>query len=346
MIYEPDENFRLFAGNLKAAIQRYATDEDEELLVVQKRQFDSLTSFESAFRKELIRSDFGHEAYSAFIRRICDENGNILTSRPYFRERQPVCIGPISQALQKRSPAALYQYHFNYNFVAFVMGLKKWPAKSKLAKLAKKIAAMRQEIVEMNSALAISEAKKFWGKTAGRSKDTRFSYMDFIQVAIDGLISAVDKFVVPQGEAPESIRVWRAVAIGRMRGNFIETYSETTLHFYPQDKRKIYRATKHLWEFTDGVDYERLAVIVNSSGDGPRTTANELISLMAASARVSSATPAGQEDGMLERFEAARESQPDVQFEQAEAIHSMHEAIKALSIMEQKILKLKGVVQS
>jgi hypothetical protein len=110
--------------------------------------------------------------------------------------------------------------------------------------------------------LAIAQAKQFWHKAPSATKDTRFSFMDFVQIAADGLMSAVDKFVLPGGlEAnPALIRVWRAVAIGRMKGNFIEMFSETTIHFFPQDKRKLYRANKHLKEFSGQIDFERLAV--------------------------------------------------------------------------------------
>lgn len=231
-----DDNFQRFADTLERTIASYKQEDltADQLLVKQCQQFQELVRLELAFRDILYKWEHGPTIYRQFITFICIENGNILTSRPFFRERQEICIGPISKALKLEQADELAKYHFNYNLVAFVMAdIQKKRYKDfahrtilDLKMYAKAIARLRKEIVELNMPLAIAQAKQFWHKAPSATKDTRFSFMDFVQIAADGLMSAVDKFVLPKGldKNPALIRVWRAVAIGRMKGNFIEMF--------------------------------------------------------------------------------------------------------------------------
>jgi RNA polymerase sigma factor (sigma-70 family) len=268
---------------------------------------------------------------------ICDERRNILAARPYFRERQPVFTKSISKALKSRDEKALQKFHFNYTFVTFVLRARKWPKGSQIVKLSKEIAAIRQEIVEMNMPLAISRASIFWRKTP----KAQLSYMDLVQIACEGLMSAVDKFCLPFS------RVFRAVAIGRMLGNFIEQYSETLVHFYPGDKRKIYRANKMLKHFPDGVDFDQLAAAVNKEADtGQTTTPAEIADLLAAASCVSTDSSAPndpEESEVLDTYVADVSAQPDYQYEQYQMRQVLSAALEQLTPMERKLLKMKGI---
>jgi len=207
----------------------------------------------------------------------------------------------------------------------------------KIRELAEQIKQIRTEIVEMNMPLAISRARIFWSRTP----KSHLSLMDLIQIASEGLMSGIDKFV------PPFTRVFRAVAIGRMTGNFIEEYSETPIHFYPCDKRKIYRANKLIHKHSEGVDFERLATEVNVGVDASHTTnSSEIASLMAAASVVSADSTISTDPDAPEpisRFAAPESSRPDVQVEEKDAYLSLAQAIGKLSIFEQKLLKLKGV---
>jgi hypothetical protein len=351
-----DDNFRQFAGDLYKVIDGYGQQEpgDEALLRKQSAQFRSLVAMEKEFRETLIRSRAGAQVYRAFMLMICDKKegkGNILTSRPYFRERQQVCIGPISQALKKKHIQSLYQFHFNYNFIAFALNLRKWPPHGRLNLLAIQIKRLRREIVELNMPLAISQARIFCEKAPKKTQDTRFTFMDFVQVAADGLLSAVDKFVVPPDAElnPKAIQVWRAVAIGRMKGNFIEMFSETSIHFFPQYRRVLYRANKHLHKFNGVIDFEVLAALVNQDLDtaGIRTTASELAMLMSAASHVgvvqSAQDEEDQSESPLDRACASSDWEPDKRFEENEAHKLLKNSFGFLTVFEQKLLKLKGI---
>ena len=124
--------------------------------------------------------------------------------------------------------------------------------------------------------LAISQARVFRHNTP----ESHLTYMDLNQISFEGLINAVDKFVLPYTS------VFRSVIIGRVKGDLIENYSETPVHFYPSDKRKIYRANKAKKGLTkDDINYTDLANTVNNNG--PKlptpTDSSEIMNLLAAS---------------------------------------------------------------
>ncbi len=341
-----DEGYRIFADRLTQTIERHKYF-GADLLSRQRDQFVELIRLERQFREGLVGTEEGVEVYNAFVTKVCDEN--ILTSRPYFRERQEICIGPITRALKQRFVQDLYQYNVNHNFVAFALKCRTWTPGHPLVAVAKAINKLRQEIVSLNMPLAISQARVFWVKAPLRTQDQRFSFMDFVQVAADGLLSAVDKFVLPPEVETNhlAIKVWRAVAIGRMRGNFIEMFSETSVHFFPGDKRKMYRANKHLRDFQGPLDYDILAQLVNRDlgPDGPQTNGAELADLMGAAANsvVGETEQDESYENPLQKAQASPEWRPDVRAEQNEMRNALFDNIEKLDVLEQKILRLKGI---
>lgn len=333
-----DPHFRQFAGSLEKAIALFGTTDDKDFLARQKRQVDTLVALEREFRKTLIAHSQGQKVYRAFIRYICDERRNILDARPYFRERQGTFTRHISSALRRRDERRLYRFNFNWRFVDFVLRARKWKPGSMLVKLAKQIEAVRDELITMNMPLAISRARIFYSRTP----KAHLTYMDFIQIACEGLMSGIDKFVPPFSKA------FRSVAIGRMTGNFIENYSETAIHFFPVDKRKIYRANKLMGRQAGTVNFEKLAEQVNRGVEpAHRTTASEIANLVAASSVVSSDAVTSENDEepvrVADRFAAPEGTQPDVICEKQDTTQSMMQGIASqLTPFEKKLLVLKG----
>lgn len=335
------EHFKTFANQLESVIARYG--ETKDITVRQKRQVERLIAQETEFRKTLTALPEGMDVYRDFIHYISKVRGNILTARPFFRERQEIFTACISTALKAGNPEALAEHRFNYQFVAFVMRSRPWDKTSKIFKLARAIEKSRNELVEMNMPLAISRARIFWNRT----QKSHLEYMDLVQIAAEGLMSAVDKFVPPYTP------VFRGVAIGRMVGNFIENYSETVVHFYPTDKRKIYRANKAVGRLKGNVDFEKIAVQVNYMADDKhKTTPEEIASLMGAASCVSADAASNNkgEDGgelgantLLDRFASLPDQQPDRMVESSEAMSAMFHAAKSLTTWERKLLRLKGI---
>lgn len=346
-------HFRQFAGVLEAAIARYDITQEESLIERQRRQLMELLSLEKAFRKALVSHHLGNKTYKKFLHHILEVRHNILAARPYFRERQEEFAEKISDALKKKNEKTLYKFRINSEFVTFVMRSHAWPKRSKITKLANKILQMRNEIIEMNMPLAISQARIFWSNTPR----SHLSFMDLVQIHAAGLLTAVDKFVPPdtsemtEQEELDAYRKFRAVAIGRMIGDRIEQYSETLVHFYPNDKRKIYRANKALRVATPGesTDWDKIADIVNKEVEpNQKTNSLEIAELVSGASCVSGDVPllsadGGPEETTLERFAADEETRPDVRIEELDAMMHMQAAFRQLDLVAKKTLMMKGV---
>lgn len=339
-----DDHFRRFALALENEIAKYGASGDR--YERQKKQIETLLGLELEFRDALIRHPWGNRVYRDFVVYICDRRRNILAARPFFRERQGVFIAQISNALKKRSEKRLYKFHFNFQFVQFVMAARQWHRTTLgngIVKLFVAIKKIRKEIVEMNMPLAISRARIFFSRTP----KSHLQYMDLIQIGCEGLMAAVDKYVPPPGGFTT---VFRAVIVGRISGNMISDYSETPIHFYPSDKRKLYQANKLVGRGVGGPDYEWLATEINAKLDGcQQTNSAEVADLMAAASCISSdcATSKDPESPeLIERFAAPESSRPDVQVEQKDSLELLGVAIAQLTTFEKKLLRLKGVPTS
>lgn len=355
-----DPHLQSFAVVLRRAINQYGDLSEEDVTSRQRRQVETLVALETHFRDSLVRHAAGPKVYRQFLEFITKTKRNILDARPYFRERQSLFMAKISPAMKAGDPEALYPYAINFQFVKFVMGCRTWrttgPAAAidaQIVETARLIEAQRLALVELNMPLALSRANIFWKATRALSKmmssemlpgGSHLDYMDLVQIASEGLMAGVDKFVLPYTP------VFRSVCIGRMVGDFIEAHSETLLHFYPQDRRKIYRARK-LMGRNGTLDTDEAVAEINQGVD-PRhhTDRAEVSHLMAAvaceSADVEVDDPSGEGDfthTRLDTFAGDAELQPDVQAEELEARTKVGSAIGYLSLFDRKFLRLKGV---
>jgi DNA-directed RNA polymerase specialized sigma subunit len=330
-------HFAHFAESLKQLITGYDVG-DEDLTARQKRQVESLVAAEQNFKKKVLNDSRGDKVYKDFIKFILDDEKNILAARPYFRERQGEFSIGIAPAIRERKHKDLAKFDINYCFIVFALNSNTWGPNSKINKAAKEVNRIRKEIIELNMPLAISRAKIFKNKTP----ESHLEYMDLVQISMEGLINAVDKFVLPYTP------VFRSVIIGRCVGDLILSYSETLLHFYPSDKRKIYRANKVKRDKND-TDYEKLADTVNGGVrlESP-TSPSEIQQLTTAASAISlnstiSTPDSTRETSLMDELQSDESNRPDVIVERENLIHSLSSAIDELSIFEQKVIRLMGI---
>lgn len=340
-----DDGFvQVFAANVAGALAKYEkmpVRDPDALLDRQSRQMNLLVDLEDRCRKALIQDPRGLDVYDRFVTFIRDERRNALAAQPYFREPEGIFIDEISPAIRTNSVRSLFRYHFNFPFVAFARRIieKGWEngTSSPFWELSQQLIAARQELVETNLPLAISRARMFYGKTPKSHMD----YLDFVQLAVEGLLAAIDKFRLPFRP------VFRSVAIGRMTALFIERYSETTLRFYPLDRRRIYRANKALRRTPpDQVDYTTLAESVNNGLEKRyQTSPEDLACLMSAVSMLS----VDWQDTMSEGDEgrtfgdglaAPEEHRPDSELEAKERAMRLHGALEALDAIESKVVRM------
>ena len=338
------DHFRKFAEELRSVIASKATDQS------QKDQVEGLVRKETRFRRSLTNHPEGRAVFREFIRHIVEERKNILSARPYFRERQEVFSAKIAPALKARAPSRLYNFKVNYLFVVFALSRYKGRRAKAVAKLAEDVRLHREGVVERNLPLAINRAKLFWSKVPHSST---MEYMDLVQTATEGLISAVDKFVPPY------TTVFRSVAIGRMAGNMVETYSDTTIHFYPSDKRELYRAniTSHRKNLTDlgkvveEMNRQRKETWVEMLKETPAlpepkyVTKEDMHHLMRAASPLSMDSKLGGEDTQQTMYSRIADPGPSPEDEVVgrESYGRLHSAMSCLTPFEKKVLLLKGV---
>jgi len=369
-------------------------EHDQFLLSVQKEQVVTLLQLEREFRLLLISSGIAEEVYSAFIRFIRDDKRNILVARPFFRERQGVFTARVSPALEKRDPAALVGFNFNANFIQFAIKSRRWTEQSenllkkkfhwwspipataaastplageeRMIELVVLIFALRTLMVECNLPLVVDWAKRFAQKT----QESHLSRMDMVSIAAEGWLAAIDKLEISveseNGPVPwqgtdnpnfskEPGSVLRSVGIGRMTGNLIDSYSGTLIHFWPSDRRKLYRANKHRgsvdarmdWYGIESLDFEQLAAAVNVDDKNGglveemnQTDPVEIADIVAASSCVS---PSVDEHGNDLMSQFPDNNRPDVEYEDREVWSKILLEIPNLSLIERKLLSLKGI---
>jgi DNA-directed RNA polymerase specialized sigma subunit len=339
--FQKDEAFIIFTDSLTKLITGYGPKVTGDALTkAQKIQVESLIKAEVVFRKRLQKDSRGKNVYKKFVSYILDERHNILAARPYFRERQDVFANEISPAIKRRKFKKLYKFDINFPFVQFVLDCVKWGPNSKIIKGANDIQVLRKKLIELNLPLAISRARIFRQKT----QESHLSYMDLVQIAGEGLINAVDKFVLPYTP------VFRSVILGRITGDHIEENNQTLLHFYPSDKRKIYRANKFR-RFQKEVDFDDLANRVN---EGPKlespTSPDEIHQLTTASSHISLDSTLqdvnsnnDNDDSLLDLYVAPDDTRPDQRVENAQLSSMLYLAMGCLFPLEIKYLRLKGI---
>ncbi len=337
----PDAHFKTFSKSLQGIILGYGSD-DQDFTTKQKAQVENLIRLEKKFKKVLQDDCRGEFVYKKFIDFIWhsgkNDRRNTLYARPFFRERQGIFAQGISPAIQKKRHKSLFKFNVNFVFISFVLNAYPWASGSRVRKAAKEVATARKEIIELNMPLAISRARIFRHKTP----ESYLTYMDLVQISMEGLINAVDKFVLPYTP------VFRSVIIGRIVGDLIENYSDTMVHFWPGEKRKIYRANKAQKQQKQ-LDPDQLSEAVNSGIplDNP-TNPQEIQLLVSASSHFSLDSPApdtddGEKCTLADTYCDTEDGRPDVKVEKAQTYRNLYSAMNDLSILEKKFLRMKGL---
>lgn len=335
-----EAHFGKFNKQLANVIAKYGITKETDLLEMQRNQVEKLVGLEELFRSTLNEGEYAEVAYLAFLDHVKNIRKNILSARPYFRERQTIFTESISPALKKQEHMAIKNFHYNYTLILLLVNKNLWPKDHELNKICKEIEKIRNELIEMNTPLAINRARIFWSRTP----KSHLAYMDLVQICAEGLVAAVDKFVLPYTP------VFRSVAIGRMVGNLIDQYSATMLHFWPGDRRKIYRANKFAGRHGQEIDVNKMVEAINDGVTKAYTTDPvEIGDLLAAASTVSGHAPvrsvAVDSAETVELLDVVTDESytPEEKAEENEAFTLIGEAIAKLPLIEQKILRLRGI---
>lgn len=339
--HDYDNSLKQLAKEVTAALELNKDGSD------QRAQVELVMKLEESFRKSVIQFAQCREIYKQFILLVAVKNKQILSARPYFREKSKVFSSKITPAIKNGDIKTLQSFHINYNLIKFIRNNWKGPFPEKSEKIFQKFVEARRKLIENNLPLAINRAKLFYRKVPR----SHLSLMDIIGIASMGLVSGVDKWV------GEYSRVFNGVCIGRMTGNMIESYSETTIHFYPSDSMILYRANS--LRFKNNIeDLEELAEAINKSYiedekkgikvPKQKVTADQLSKLLNAASVLSIDAPTSSSDE-YDTIYSFLEGTPDISDTPEEVlikqdlISKVIEATRKLPILQQKVLRLKGV---
>lgn len=197
----------------------------------QKFQVEKIMELEEVFRKTINSYKQSDKIYYKFLIFIKVEKGNILMARPFFRENSKTFGEKISPAFKEKNIQELKNFHINYKFMLFVIENWKGNVPPKALDAWEKHQEIRKQIIENSMPMAINEAMKFY-KAVPKNHVT---LMDMINASVSGLCIGVDKWVGPFRS------VFRSVCLSRMKANIMDIYNQTVFHFYPSDKKIIYK---------------------------------------------------------------------------------------------------------
>jgi DNA-directed RNA polymerase specialized sigma subunit len=318
--------------------------EDNEDGSDQQAQVELLLAWEREFRSEIVKRKQSTGIYRKFLQRICVENKNILSARPYFRVGAKRFSAEVTPAIKSEDVEKLKTFDINFRFIIFARDnwLGSFPKKAEKAFQEAKRA--REVLVQNNMPLAINRAKRFY-RAVPRS---HMDLMDFISICAMGLATGIDKW-----DAPYS-KVWRSCCIGFMTGFLIDAYSETMIHFYPNDRKFLYKANKlrarmgisEPGALSEAVNASFKADEIEKGFKAPKhdIDESELFNLMNAASPVSTDSFAGEEGYGVYDFTPDSSADAETAYIARETMSMMLTAAQKLPLLERKILRLKGVL--
>lgn len=341
--YDFDPAFYKLAAEVTRILEQNKKDG-----TTQQQQVEELLDAEKKFKETILLYKQAKETYKKFLQRVCIQNKNILSARPYFREAATSFAKSITPAIKEGNIEVLQSFNINFQFIKFIRESWLGPFPKRAESLYQRVYTAREKLIQNNMPLAINRAKLFYRKTP----KSHLSLMDMINICGMGLAAGIDKWCGTYSP------VFRSVCIGRMVGNLIDAYSETMMHFYPSDKRILYKA--HSIRGRSGIDeIGDLTKAVNTAfiedeKDGksiPKGTINvsELSGLMNAASMVSADSTVSTEGPDNEttygvyNYTADPTQDTEGDYINDDATKTMLSLARNLPLIHRKILKLKGV---
>jgi hypothetical protein len=308
----------------------------KEFTAQQKAQVERMMELEEIFRKCINNYKQSDKIYQKFLMHIKIERGNILTARPYFREDSKTFGTYISPAFKEDDIQRIKDFHINYKFMTFVIQNWRGNLPAKASKAWGEHQHVRQKIIENSMPLAINEAMKFF-KAVPRS---HLTLMDMINASASGLCIGVDKWVGPFRT------VFRSVCIGRMKSNIMELYNQTSLHYYPSDKKIIYKA--NLLKSREKIEdpeilLEAINYYLKENGDKRQLEMHELDDILNGASVKSVETEVDDEGFTAYDTYIDEKSNVEKNVEKMDMLKNILIQCEKLEMIEKKIIRLKGV---
>jgi len=352
-----DQDFYVLANDIAKVLERNNKGKKlnkRDFTKKQKAQVERMMELEEIFRKSINSYKQSDKIYYKFLIYIKVERGNILMARPFFRENSKTFgkdISPIfkvfredlktfgkdiSPEFKNEGIQKLKEFHINYKFIQFVVENWRGNIPTKALDAWEEHQEVRKQLIENSMPMAINEAMKFYKAVP----KTHTTLMDMINASVSGLCTGVDKWVGPFRT------VFRSVCLSRMKSNIMDVYNQTFLHYYPSDKKIIYKSNllKAREKIEDqDVLLENINKYLKENNDKRVLEKHELQDLLNG-ASLESIEMQTEDDGFTV-YDTYIDEKNNIEniIEKNDSLKKVIVGCKQLPLLERKILKLKGV---
>jgi DNA-directed RNA polymerase specialized sigma subunit len=323
------DNYRRFLSEL------YKELEGVKLGANLEAQLRLLFKLEDDYRNILTKYQKGQKVYEKFHKYITQELKDIRQAKVYFRERDKVGFYELPAILKSGNYKEMARFKINLKFIQWSMG-QDLPHRKELVKITKGIIEVRKKIVQENLPLVINRSRIFQIK----AKKSNMDPLDLIQIATDGFMTAIDKFV-PQSIHKSHFGKFKSTAVGWMTNKLIFGCIEGALKLTTSDKKILYRANiaiyrlgmkeiSEILEFVKvtypNVKESQLADIISSAGQMASFDGKDREALHYVNTEYS---PNDMEESIVKN----------------NLISKLRESIKNLEILESKVILLRGGIR-
>jgi DNA-directed RNA polymerase specialized sigma subunit len=252
----------------------------------------------------------------------------LIMARPYFRMREGSYL-ELNASIRSRDRDLkyrdLYKYPINFRFCSFaVENLKK--VDLELMGLFTQVKDLRNSIAVDYLPVGLTRAKAF-----NRGISASYDFSDLVQIANEGILSAIDKYVME----PDGVD-FNTMVFGRITGHLINNASNYgSVYIGPSGLKKLYSIKKALLNNPE-LNSKQVSDIMNIAEQ-------EVVSLLNATSNLSL-------DQTIEdtksRFVDQMASDTDVEEElgQFEIKRQIKFCLGDLDMIERKVLVLKGQI--
>lgn len=332
-----DKDFYKLAIEVTKAIENNKKDG-----TTQEQQVNELVAAERDFKESILKYKQSTAIYVKFLNLIREKNKNILSARPYFRERAKDFSKLVTPPIKEKNIELLKTFNINYKFITFIKNVWLGPFPKKAQELYERVFLAREKLIQNNTPLAINQAKLFYRKNPANHLD----YHDMIDICMEGLCAGIDKWCGPYS------KVFISSCLGRAKGNLMEAVSESVIHMYPSHRRILYKA--NMIRSRRGIEnIEELTKAINESfrQDGldgksmpkKEVTVSELSSLLSAASIVSADQTVNEEGYGVYAYTEDETKDTEGNYINKESMSRMIHCTKDLPLIHKKILRLKGV---
>lgn len=320
----------VYLNDINSALKNIS---EEDILEVFKKLYER----EQAFAKKLQSTAPGRKVYLAFIEKISRSQGGIKIAKSYFRARQDSYLNTVNKAIRDVQPQLMYPVPINYRFCLFAITTlsekqtnKKQSFIDSLDKMFTEIKALREEIINKHLYLSFHKAGVYKKSLAGKASE----FEDLIQLANEALVIAVDKYCIDDDSSS-----FHAMAIGRIIGNLIANGSQTSAATVGQHaQKKLYQIRKMIQKYPNMNTKEMSDIL--------KIAEEDINDLMAATSYKSLDDKVSDDSDtrLIDTFVAPSENVDGFDaVEEQDTRDVLHESFSVLSLLEKKVLQLKGI---